>query len=603
MNSYLGIIPISARVHRRQNRMTILCIIFSVFMVTFIFSMAEMGARMEDAHLSAKHGSLDYLALLSSATGQTLLLSAAMLCLFILAAGVLMIAGSLGASVAQRREFFGLMRCIGMSKRQVSHLVTLEALHWCKWAVPTGVVLGTVACWGFCAVLHYLVQEEFAAMPVFGISIIGIASGIIVGLATVLIAAHAPARAAAKTSPLAAVSGNDVPLPRAGKKLGRLHGHIETNLGRGHARASKKNLFMMASAFSLTIILVLIFAVIIDWVNVVMPQSAIASADLTISSEDATNTVPASLKNSLSSLAGIESVAGRRSAPNQTAEMVTTGASMTVDLISFEETDFAALEKDHLLGRDSDLSKLSGDSHYVLATPSKTSPLAIGDHITVDGKDLEVAGILKSDPFASEDGATDNLTLITSDETFVSLTGERDYALVCLQTSKDISEATIGAIESHVGEQFIFEDRRGQSTAGTYIMFRFFVYSFLAVIALVAVFNIINSISMSVSARMREYGMMRAVGMDMHGFFRMILAEAWTYAAWGGAIGILLGLVIHKGLYALLITSHFAYASYVFPLAYLLVIVLYLAAAVLIAAWLPVKRLRSVSAMETIRWE
>ena len=44
MRSYLSLIPISAKVHRRQNRMTLLCIIFAVFMVTAIFSMAEKWA-------------------------------------------------------------------------------------------------------------------------------------------------------------------------------------------------------------------------------------------------------------------------------------------------------------------------------------------------------------------------------------------------------------------------------------------------------------------------------------------------------------------------------------------------------------------------------
>ena len=55
MKSYLSLIPISAKVHRRQNRMTSLCIIFAVFMVTAVFSMAEMGARMEQARLAEKH--------------------------------------------------------------------------------------------------------------------------------------------------------------------------------------------------------------------------------------------------------------------------------------------------------------------------------------------------------------------------------------------------------------------------------------------------------------------------------------------------------------------------------------------------------------------
>ena len=47
MRSYLSLIPISAKVHRRQNRMTLLCIIFAVFLVTAIFSMVDLMVRCE----------------------------------------------------------------------------------------------------------------------------------------------------------------------------------------------------------------------------------------------------------------------------------------------------------------------------------------------------------------------------------------------------------------------------------------------------------------------------------------------------------------------------------------------------------------------------
>ena len=56
MKSYLSLIPISARVHRKQNRMTILCIVLAVFLVTAVFSMADMGIRMEYANAKMKHG-------------------------------------------------------------------------------------------------------------------------------------------------------------------------------------------------------------------------------------------------------------------------------------------------------------------------------------------------------------------------------------------------------------------------------------------------------------------------------------------------------------------------------------------------------------------
>ena len=57
MKSYLSLIPISAKVRKRQNRMTILCITISVLLVTMIFSMADMAIRMETLRMIEKHGS------------------------------------------------------------------------------------------------------------------------------------------------------------------------------------------------------------------------------------------------------------------------------------------------------------------------------------------------------------------------------------------------------------------------------------------------------------------------------------------------------------------------------------------------------------------
>lgn len=56
MKSYLSLIPISVKVRKRQNRMTMLCIIISVLLVTAIFSMADMGIRMEKTRIIEQHG-------------------------------------------------------------------------------------------------------------------------------------------------------------------------------------------------------------------------------------------------------------------------------------------------------------------------------------------------------------------------------------------------------------------------------------------------------------------------------------------------------------------------------------------------------------------
>lgn len=54
MKSYLSLIPISARVRRRQNRLTILCIVTAVFLVTAIFSVADMMLRTQTGRAAGK---------------------------------------------------------------------------------------------------------------------------------------------------------------------------------------------------------------------------------------------------------------------------------------------------------------------------------------------------------------------------------------------------------------------------------------------------------------------------------------------------------------------------------------------------------------------
>lgn len=47
MKSYLDLVPISAKVHKRQNRMSVFCIVLAVFLVTAIFGMADMFIRSQ----------------------------------------------------------------------------------------------------------------------------------------------------------------------------------------------------------------------------------------------------------------------------------------------------------------------------------------------------------------------------------------------------------------------------------------------------------------------------------------------------------------------------------------------------------------------------
>ncbi|MEG1446619.1 MAG: FtsX-like permease family protein [Ruthenibacterium sp.] len=597
MKSYLGLIPISAKVHKRQNRMTLLCIIFAVFLVTAVFSMADMGVRMEKTRLLGKHGSAALQGLSGNVTAQTLYFTAAILFIFILIAGVLMISSSINSNVAQRTKFFGMMRCIGMSKQQIIRFVRLEALNWCKTAVPIGVLLGIVATWGLCAALRFLVGGEFAEIPLFQMSAIGIACGIIVGVLTVLIAAGSPAKRAAKVSPIAAVSGNSENAKNENGKVNTRLFKIETALGIHHAVSEKKNLLLMTSSFALSIILFLSFSVFIELIGYMMPQPS-NTADINISSNDSANSIDSALANKISGLAGVKHVFGRRSYLGVSAKV--NQQSHTIDMISYDTFDLDCLVKDRQLQKGSDIAKVYGNSHAVLAVGDKENPIEIGDTIVIGDETLEIAGLLKFNPFSSDGRTNGEITLITSGETFARLTGITDYSLVLVQTTKDATDENVASMRDIIGENNVLNDRRDLRTTDTYTAFLLFVYGFLAMITLVTVLNIINSISMSVSAKIKQYGAMRAVGMDEHQVTKMIAAEAGTYAVMGCFVGCAVGLLMSKLLYDTLITAHYSYAIWCVPIIPLIIILVFVLGATVAAIYAPSKRIRKMMVTDTI---
>lgn len=562
--------------------------------------MADMGVRMEAARLLNKHGGQALQKLSDSVAAQTLYATAAVLFVLILIAGVLMISSSINSNVAQRTRFFGMMRCIGMSRQQIIRFVRLEALNWCKTAVPIGVTLGIVVTWGLCAALRFLVAGEFSDMPLLGVSPIGIISGIIVGVVTVLLAAQAPAKQAAKVSPIAAVSGASENAKMVKHAVNTRFYKIETALGIHHAVSAKKNWILMTSSFALSIILFLSFSVLIEFIGCLMPQSSNTS-DINISSMDGTNSINRALLDKISGMKGVERVFGRKSSLDVPAKVNEANQrSNMIDMISYDQFDLECLTKDKQLRKGSDISKVYGDSQAVLAIWDKDSPLKIGDKIQVGKEKLEIAGMLKYNPFSSDGSTNGKLTIITSGETFARLTGVTDYSLIMIQTAKDATDGDVEAIRNIVGKNCVFSDRRDQRTTSTYFAFLLFVYGFLAIITLVTVLNIMNSISMSVTARIKQYGAMRAVGMGEHQITKMIAAEAFTYAVSGCIVGCAVGLLMSKLLYDSLITSHFSYAVWSVPVFPLIIILLFVLVTAIAAVYAPTKRIRSISVTETI---
>lgn len=509
----------------------------------------------------------------------------------ILIAGIFMISSCMNSNVAQRTKFFGMMRCIGASKQQIVRFVRLEALNWCKTAIPIGCALGTVTCWVSCVILKFIVKGEWVDMPLFSVSISGILCGAAVGIITVFIAAQSPAKQAAKVSPVAAISGNTGVSKKIVHAANTKFLKVETSLGIHHATGAKKNLILMTGSFALTIMLFLTFSACLDIVHKLLPSVSDFTPDITIASQDDSNSMDRSLSEEISEIPGVESVFGMMYSIGHPAEI--NGNEETIDLYSYGDTMMDSFKKSVISG---DISKIYGNSKYVLAVYSQSTALNVGDKVKIGDEELEI-GCVVSEGVGSVSGSS---VVVCSEETYTRLTGEQDYAMVSVVLEKDASEMAVNKIYDLAGGNRVADSREENSeVSGSYWVFRIAAYSFLAIISLITVLNIMNSVSMGVSARIKQYGAMRAVGMESRQVTKMITAEAVTYAICGTIIGILFGLLLHYLIYVKIIITHFG-GSWNIPVTTIGIILLLVVFSCIMAVYAPAKRMRNMAITDTI---
>lgn len=516
---------------------------------------------------------------------------AAVMFVLVLMAGVLMISGSMNSSVVRRTQFFGMLRCIGASRRQIIQFVRMEALNWCKTAVPAGLLLGTAVSWGICAMLHYGVGGEFRSTPIFAVSPAGLISGTAVGIAAVLLAARSPAKYAAKVSPMAAASGSVQNIPAARHKARLSFGRIERTLGFHHAVASKKNWFLMTASFALCMIMLFSFSIALDMAYALLPSLRSWQPDISASGYGNELVLGRELKEEISRIPGVEHVFGCVYMDHIPAEC-SRESVRSVNMVSYDDYMLECAKESVVEG---DFSKIRADGDGVMTIYSKDNPLRVGDKIRIGETELEIVCALSDGLFA------DDLIVVCPEKTFARVMGETDYGLIGIQLGKSADEETVREISSLIPEEAVFSDERenNKSSNATYYATRIVAYGFLAIIGMITVFNITNSISMSVSARIGQYGVMRAIGMDAGQLTGMIAFEAFTYAASGMLAGCAVGLPLSHAMYVELITKHFGYAWSV-PVRLLGIILVFVVLSAAAAVYAPAKRVCSMAITDTI---
>ena len=237
----------------------------------------------------------------------------------------------------------------------------------------------------------------------------------------------------------------------------------------------------------------------------------------------------------------------------------------------------------------------------MLAVYSAEHEIKEGAKVTVSSESgsrtVPVAGVLSNCPYTVD---AKTASLICSEKLFREITGESGYAVIDIQMTADATDEDVETIRSIAGSVDVSDRRAGNAEAkGAYYSFALFLYGFLVIIGMITVFNIVNSMSMSVSARMKEYGVMRAVGMSGRQLLRMVTGEAATYAVSGIVFGCTAGLPVNCLLFRFLVTSRWG-DTWQFPIWELLLILIVVILSLCLAVWGPSKRIRKMSVVDTI---
>ena len=299
---------------------------------------------------------------------------AAVLSVLVVIAGILMITASMNSSIARRTEFFGMMRCLGATGKQVIRFVRREALSWCKTAIPYGVFAGIFVVWLLCGMLRHLSPGFFDGLPVFGISWMGIAAGVLVGLVTVLLAAGSPAKRASGVSPLTAVSGNAGTVQAVKRTANTWLFKVDTALGVHHATGSKKNFFLITGSFAFSIILFLAFSTAIDFMHHAVTPLRPSAPDIYIYKGDHTNQIPLGLAGKIREYPGVKCVFGR-----SYGEFVLSGSERPITVITYDEQQFRWAEDSLMEGNVQDAVEGKG----ALSVFRNGNILAVGSSVRI----------------------------------------------------------------------------------------------------------------------------------------------------------------------------------------------------------------------------
>ena len=128
-----------------------------------------------------------------------------------------------------------------------------------------------------------------------------------------------------------------------------------------------------------------------------------------------------------------------------------------------------------------------------------------------------------------------------------------------------------------------------------------FVYGFIAVISIIGVTNIFNTITTNMALRNREFAILKSIGMTNKEFKRMIHYESFIYGLKALILGLPVGVTLSYLIYT--VTADVYTTSYKLPMIPIFISIIFVFAIIFMTMRYSVKKTKNQNIIETIRKE
>lgn len=211
--------------------------------------------------------------------------------------------------------------------------------------------------------------------------------------------------------------------------------------------------------------------------------------------------------------------------------------------------------------KDGDLAQAIDNGEIVIsASRAEEWDVQFGDTLTIAavqgdaaGQTLQVGGILSSESILSSD-------VVLPAEVFAEVVPSAVDTLVTVSVTEGTdpesirSELNDAVAPFYVVSVLTAEDWTGQ-LASQVDQILYILYALLGISIVIAILGIVNTLALSVIERVREIGLLRAVGMGQAQLAWTIILESVLIAVFGAVLGLVVGVGIASALPSILASS------------------------------------------------